>query len=152
MRLPGNQQSAAHIDTVLFHLSDFALKRHRIDDHTVANQVEFPFTENPARNGVEHMLSPVEFEGVTGIRSTLEPRNDVVLRSQYVHDFSFPFVSPLETEQYVDFHRPSRQAAKISPTEVHPPNIRGVVHLNSCAINPQDGPPSKPRELDAVVR
>ena len=75
-----------------------------IDHHTVANQVELSLTENAAWNGVKHMLSPIELEGVTSIGPTLETRNDVVLRSQYVHDFPFPFVSPLETEQYVDFH------------------------------------------------
>ncbi len=76
-----------------------------IDDHTVANEIQFAITENPAWNGMEHMLPPIELERMTGIRPTLKARNDVVLGSQYVHDFSFPFVSPLETEQYVDFHR-----------------------------------------------
>ena len=82
------------------------LKRHGINYNTVAYEVEFPFTENPAWNGVEHMFTPVEFKGMTSIRPTLEARNDVVLRGQYVHNLSFPFVSPLETEQYVDFHWP----------------------------------------------
>ena len=69
------------------------------------------------------MLPPVEFEGMTGIGPTLKARNDVVLGSQYVHDFSFPFVSPLETEQYVDFHRSSVKLAKISPTQLSSPEI-----------------------------
>ena len=61
-----------HIHTVLFNLSDFALKRHRIDDHTVANQIQFAITENTAWNGVEHMLPSIKFERMTGIRPTLE--------------------------------------------------------------------------------
>ena len=69
-------------------------------------RLSFPSRKMPLGMVWSTCFPPVEFEGVTGIGSTLEPRNDVVLRSQYVHDFSFPFVSPLETEQYVDFHRP----------------------------------------------
>ena len=45
---------------MLLHFSNFSLKRHGINHNTVADEVEFPFTENPAWNGVEHMFTPVE--------------------------------------------------------------------------------------------
>ena len=93
-------------DPVLLHLSNFALQRHRIDDDSVANQVELAFAENAAWDGVQHMFAPIKLEGVPRIGTSLEPRDDVVLRSQYIHDFTFPFVSPLEAQQYVDFHVP----------------------------------------------
>ena len=104
MRLARDEQPLVHIDPMLFHLSNLALQRDRIDDDTVANQIELALPEDAARDGVQHMLASIKFEGMACIGATLEAGDDVVLRGQHVHNLSFPFIPPLEAQQNVDFH------------------------------------------------
>jgi len=52
------------------------------------------------------MFAAIKLKGVPSIGTPLEPRDDVVLRRQYIYDFTLSLVSPLEAQQYVDFHVP----------------------------------------------
>ena len=42
-----------------------------------------------------------ELEGMAGVRAALKTGYDIVIVSQEVYDFSFPFIAPLEAEDNV---------------------------------------------------
>ena len=104
VRLARDEQPRVHIHPMVLDLHNLTLQSNRVNDHAIANQVLLAFVENTARNGVQYVLSPIKFQGMTGIGAALKAGYDVVLRGEHVHNFPFPFVPPLESEQYVNFH------------------------------------------------
>ncbi|KAF5059368.1 hypothetical protein DSECCO2_336650 [anaerobic digester metagenome] len=53
---------------------------------------------------MQHMLYPVKLKGMTGIRTTLKPGYDIIVRRKHIRNFPFPFVAPLEAKQNINFH------------------------------------------------
>ena len=77
---------------------------HRVDHHAVAHHIDRFFVENTRGDGVQHVFYPAEFQRVSGVGAALETGDDVVVGREHVHDFSFAFVSPLETQKKIDCH------------------------------------------------
>ena len=46
----------------------------------------------------------IKFDGVAGIGTSLKTCNDIIARSQHIHDFAFSLIAPLEPKQNVNFH------------------------------------------------
>ncbi len=82
-------------------LVDFLAENDRIHDHTVANNVQGIFVKNARRNRVQNVLDAIKLQGVTGIWAALKAGYHVVATGQYVHNFPFSFVPPLEAKQDV---------------------------------------------------
>ena len=103
MRLARNQQALAH--RYVFRLKGIQLfgENNRVDHDTVAYKVSHMCMENPGRDGVQYVLGSFEFKSMTGIRPALKACNDVVSWCEYIHQFSFALVAPLQSEQYIYF-------------------------------------------------
>jgi hypothetical protein len=69
---------------------------YRVEDDAIANYVEDVRVENAARHLVQHVLLAIEGEGMAGVGATLKAGYGIVGRGEYVNDFSFSFVAPLE--------------------------------------------------------
>ena len=63
------------------------------NDASVADDVDFPCVEDSRGNAAEHILLPVEDDGVSCIGTTGKTGDNVIARCEYVHDFAFSFVS-----------------------------------------------------------
>ena len=68
-----------------------------LDEHTVADEVDFVLVKDAAGDDVQHVLHAVELEGVAGVGAALETGHHVVPRSEHVDDFSLAFIAPLES-------------------------------------------------------
>lgn len=52
----------------------------------------------------KHIFLTFKLQSVSGIGAALEASHDIVAGSKHIYYFSFTFVSPVETQQNVDFH------------------------------------------------
>ena len=75
-----------------------------VEDDPVADDIDGSFTEDTRRNGVQHEGCVAEMDGVAGVGAALEAGHHGVAFRQEIHDLAFSFVSPLEPENYVEFH------------------------------------------------
>jgi hypothetical protein len=73
-----------------------ATEHYWVEDDAVADYVENVGVENAARHLVQHVLLVIEGEGVAGVGTTLKAGYSIVGGGEYVNDFSFSFVAPLE--------------------------------------------------------
>jgi len=76
----------------LFHEDD------RVNDHSVAYDVECILSEDAGGNRVENKFRVPELQGVSCIGSPLETGYDFIFGREYIHDLTFPLVAPLEPE------------------------------------------------------
>jgi hypothetical protein len=60
--------------------------------------------EDPAWDGMQNMFLIVELEGVTGIGSTLEPGNYIIIPRERIDQFALTLIAPLQAEQNIHFH------------------------------------------------
>ncbi len=104
MRAPADIQVGAGVHTGVEELGDFALENDRIDDNAIADDVLGAFAEHAARDGMKDVLLAVKNQRVSGVGSALEARDDVVLRGEDIHDFSFSLVAPLEAQKHINLH------------------------------------------------
>ncbi len=52
---------------------------------------------------MKHMFYVVEFQSVPGIGTPLESSHDIIFGRENIYNLTFPFVAPLQTEQYINF-------------------------------------------------
>ena len=104
VRPAGEAQVRSGVDAGRQQLVDFTFENDGIDDHAVAHEVQRVGAEDAGGDGVEDVLLAVEDERVPGVGTALEASDDIVLWRQDVHDFSLPFIAPLEAEQNINFH------------------------------------------------
>ncbi len=86
----------------LLQRTQFPLKNHRIEHHTVADEVDQAGAENSRWDRVQYIFFSSEFERVPGIGSALKTRHDIVVVCQIIHNFTFTLVAPLQPQDYVD--------------------------------------------------
>ena len=75
----------------------FRLEEGRVEHYTVADDVHLVTLEDSGGNGAEHIFLSFKLKRMTGIRSALETSYYVIVRGQHVDNFTFAFVSPLES-------------------------------------------------------
>src|SRR5690606_8485533 len=97
--LAGNEQFGKGIDLELFQVLQLPFKDYRVDDHPVAHDVDGLLVENSRGNGVQYVFYPVELQGMPGIGPSLKSGDNIVFLGQYINNFSFSFVPPLESKQ-----------------------------------------------------
>ncbi len=83
--------------------SSTASEQDGVEHYTVAYYVGLSALEYTRRDGAENVFLTFEFESVAGVGSTLEAGYYVVGRSEYVNDFAFSFIAPLEAKKNVYF-------------------------------------------------
>ena len=71
--------------------------------HTISNNVHLATLEDAGGDGTQHILLAFKFQRVTGIRSSLETGNHIVLRGQHIDHLTFSFVAPLQAQQDINF-------------------------------------------------
>ena len=67
-----------------------------LDEHTVADEIDFLLMENTTGDDMQHMLGTVELKGMTGIGAALESGHNIIARSQHVDNLALSLVAPLE--------------------------------------------------------
>ena len=92
------------VDARSLERAGFFFEKHRVEHHATAYYINGIVLENAGRNGTQHIFFAVEFEGMAGIRPSLETGHDIVGRSEHVHYLAFAFVAPLETQEHICFH------------------------------------------------
>ena len=105
MGLARKQQAFADVDGEALQFFKLFAENDRVYDHAVAHHVDRFGMEDPRGDGVQHVLDPVEFEGMPGIGPALKAGDDIIIAGENVNDFSFSLVSPLEAEQQIYRHR-----------------------------------------------
>ena len=108
MRLATDGQTRGHVHAQRHQRVNLFFENDWVDDHAVAHHVQRVGAEHPARDGVQHVLDAIKFQRVARVGASLETGDHVILGGEYVHDFSFAFVAPLEAEQDVNFHASQR--------------------------------------------
>ena len=73
-------------------------------DNPVADNVYGVFPEDTGRYRAENKSLAFEMERVSGIGSALEPCHCRILSREDINYLSLAFISPLEAEDYVEFH------------------------------------------------
>jgi hypothetical protein len=53
---------------------------------------------------MQHMLGMIELQRVAGIGASLEAGDQLIMRCEHIHYFSFAFISPLQAQQNVSLH------------------------------------------------
>ena len=94
----GNEQFPADIHTLGFNGGHFLHQDDGIDDHAVSDDVDRIFAKDSGRDGVKDETITVEHQRMTCIGASLESGHDLVRRREYIHDFSFSLIPPLESE------------------------------------------------------
>jgi hypothetical protein len=74
----------------------FGTKDNGVKNDAVTYYIKDVGVEDAAGYLVQDVLEAVEGEGVAGVGTSLEAGNGIVSRSQYVYNFSFAFIAPLE--------------------------------------------------------
>jgi hypothetical protein len=75
----------------------FPQQNSRIDHDTVSDRTRF-FLQNTGWNQVADKLFPAHDDGMTGIVAALKAHHHVGRLCQQVHDFAFPFIPPLGSD------------------------------------------------------
>ena len=88
----------------LLQLAGLLGESHRVEHHSVADDIDGVFAKNTGRYRPQYVYLIAEMEGVSGIRPSLESSDHAVIRCEDIDDFSFSFVAPLQAENYIDFH------------------------------------------------
>ena len=101
VRFARDAQAVGTLHSKRSQLVDFAHENHGIDDDAVSDDVDGFGVKNSARNRVQNVLNAFKFKGVSGVGAALKARYDVVVPREDVHNFTFPFVAPLQAEEYV---------------------------------------------------
>jgi len=94
--LLGDVEVLAPIHSPIGQLLQFAAEYYGVEDNAIAHYVEDVGVENATRHLVQDMLLAVEGEGVAGVGAALEASYCIVGGGEYINDFSFSFVAPLE--------------------------------------------------------
>ena len=81
VRLLGDVQAFLQIMAGSLQCFCFRLEKSRIKHNTVTDDIYLVTLENSRRNGTEHVLLTLEFQCMSGIRSTLETCHHVISRS-----------------------------------------------------------------------
>lgn len=97
MCLLGNEESRGEVVSRGLEFFDFLLEERRIENDTIADDVDRIALEDAGRDGAQDVFATLEDKCVTCIRSALESSYNVVVWRENVHDFTFPFIAPLET-------------------------------------------------------
>ena len=83
---------------------DFFHQGCQVHNHTTTNHVDLVGVQNAARNQVQHVFVLPHPNGVTSVITAGEAHDDVGIGSKAIDDFSFSFVSPLETDDSGGWH------------------------------------------------
>jgi hypothetical protein len=95
--LTGHKQSSVVFDLSSIQLVQFLAQGDGVNNYSVADEVFQSRAEDARGHRVEYKLLSVKDEGVPSIGAALETGDDIVLGGKDVYNFSFAFVSPLET-------------------------------------------------------
>jgi hypothetical protein len=77
-------------------LLKFGTEDDGVENDAIAHYIKDMGVEDAAGHLVQDVLEAVEGKGVAGVGTSLEAGNGIVSRSQYVYNFSFAFIAPLE--------------------------------------------------------
>ena len=103
MGLLGDAELAREVVTALGQLLGLGAEQNGVDDHTVTDDIGLAALEDTRRNGPQDVLLAVELQRMPGVGAALEPGDDIVTRSEHVHDLALALVAPLQPEDHIDF-------------------------------------------------
>lgn len=92
-----NEKPAFQAESHILHPFDLFNQGHRIYDHTIADHTIGIPVKNSGWDEVENDFFVIEFEGMTGVGSTLKTNHKVRFRTEKIDDLTFTFIAPLGT-------------------------------------------------------
>ena len=81
--------------TSMRYVAELLREAHGIHHDAVTDYIDRTFAENTRGHGAQYETLIAEMQRVTGIGSALKTSDDLVIRGQNIHDFTFAFVAPL---------------------------------------------------------
>jgi len=96
MRPLGNIEVFLVIHTKCSYRLTFSFQGHRIQHYPIADEVNGLLMKDARRYLMQYDLFVFDVERMTGVGSTLEPGDQIVVGSEIVHYFSLSFIPPLE--------------------------------------------------------
>ena len=135
MCLRRQMQTTTGADPPLRQSLNFFDQPRRVNHRTTRNQTGNFSAQDSRRNKVQNVLLLADFNRMPGIIPPLRPQDPIRLRRHHIEDFTLPFVSPLETENYRDggLQRPMlvyskpREIISAGLSRFRPSNILGVL-------------------------
>jgi hypothetical protein len=98
------QKTAFNVDVKLMELLDFIKKGDRIEDDAVTDDAGYVGVKNPGRDEVKDILIIPDDDSVTGVGASLIPRDDIDVFADMIDNFTFAFVAPLGSDNYLYWH------------------------------------------------
>jgi hypothetical protein len=95
--LLADKEVLGSVDTLLNEGLDFLTEDTGLNEHTVADKVDFVLVEDTAGNDMQYMLRAVELKGMTRVGATLETSHYIIVRGEHVNNLTLAFVAPLES-------------------------------------------------------
>src|SRR5712692_6600233 len=100
MRAVAEVQAALHVHASFRKRLDLRDEGRGIDHHAGANDRLLLGAQNPAGDELQHEAILADDDGVAGIVSTGDARDEVESASEIVDDLAFAFVTPLRADHY----------------------------------------------------
>jgi len=94
-RSRGDAQALAHRYALLFQLGDFTHQGVRSNDHAVADQALYAFTQDARGNQVQNGFLTVDHQGVARVVATLVAHYGGSMFGQQIDDLAFALITPL---------------------------------------------------------
>ena len=91
-------------DTHVLEVQAFLAERDRVEDHAAADDIDGSFPENAGGDAADYEFPAFEMEGMSGVRTALEPGDGGVAGRKDIYDLAFAFIAPLESEYDIYFH------------------------------------------------
>jgi len=83
---------------------NFLAEYYRIQYYAVSDDILDITSEYTGRDLVKYVLDSIELKRVTSVGASLESCNYLIVRSNYVNNFTFSFIAPLKAQQNIYFH------------------------------------------------
>ena len=96
--------NVCNADPALLESLHFLHQGERIDDDSVADDVDDFASENSGRNQMENVFFGTVFDGMARVVSALKSDDHIGVASEYIDDFTFTLVTPLDADEHVYGH------------------------------------------------
>ena len=91
-------------DSALFESLHFLHQGEGIDNDAVADDVNDFASENSGRNQMKNVLFRTVLDGMPRVVSALKSDDHIGVASEYINDFTFTLVAPLDADEHVYGH------------------------------------------------
>src|SRR5690554_843684 len=100
----GNLELFEYLNPLLFYVFDLFAQGHRVNDHAGTDYIGDVLAEYSGRDGMQHVFFIIKYQRVPRVGPTLKPAYIIIICGQAINYLTFPFVTPLETQNNIYRH------------------------------------------------